>query len=87
MKTCGIETQLARVDQNERDAIDVESIEVDEARIDSINTLSAICYDLPRWFRNHEGAPLANGDDWWADFYLDRHMIILPHVRSESCCA
>src|SRR5690348_7024474 len=71
VKTRGIKRERTGIDDLPGDAVDIHFVKTDEASINSINPLVAICIDVAMPVRHHEGAPLADGEDGWANFYLD----------------
>src|SRR5579872_4685391 len=85
MHTRGVEGQLAGVDYLPGNPVDVKMVETDEARINSIGTLVAVWIDEATLVRYHKGAPLTDGDDWWTNFYFDRHVILLNAKICSLC--
>ncbi len=71
MKTRGIKCERTGIDNLPGNAIDVHLVKTDEAGINSVDTLVAICIDIAMPVCHHEGAALANGEDRWPYFYLD----------------
>ena len=83
--TRGVERELTGIDHVPGDTVDVELIETNEACIERVDALVTIGSDGAAFVGDHEGASLANGDDWWSDFNFDRHVVLLKRKKHLRC--